>query len=276
MGSRGSKPRWKIVLGAVSIFAATLAIVIAASIVSKAVPAPPQVQNLVNALICLGGIALCMRFLAERWLGIDRQALGTHLEPGAWRRWLIGALLGIAMAASAFAIAMLAGAFEIQSVGLDGTAWLLVAMSAVAMAMHALFEEVAFRAGLCGVLKERFPPLAAIVIPAVLFGAVHLKNPGATLLGAVNGAIVGTVFGLLYLAGRRPSLALVAGVHFGWNEALHRMGIPVSGLREAGSFMVVEPQSTIWSGFAFGLEASPATTIVLTAVLVVSYLQFKN
>ncbi|HZO16874.1 MAG TPA: type II CAAX endopeptidase family protein [Polyangiaceae bacterium] len=271
----GSQPRWKIVLGAVCIFAATLAIVIAASIVSKAVPAPQQLQNLVNALLCLGGMALAMRFLAERWLGIDRQALGTHLEPGAWRRWLVGTLLGIGMAASAFVIAMLAGAFDLSG-GFDGTPWSLVVISAVAMAMHALFEEVAFRAGLVGVLKERFPPLVAIVVPAILFGAVHLKNPGATLLGAVNGAIVGIVFGLLYLAGRRPSLALVAGVHFGWNEALHRMGIPVSGLREAGAFMVAEPKQSIWSGFAFGLEASPATTIVLTAVIAVSYLQFKK
>lgn len=142
--------------------------------------------------------------------------------------------------------------------------------AAVVMAISALFEEVAFRAGLVGVLRHGLPEWAAVAVPALSFGLVHMSNPGANAMSAASAVLAGAAFGALYLMIRPPSLGLVAGFHFAWNETLALLGIPVSGTTSPVAHLLVTAEDALWSGGTFGLEASPATMLVYAGVLAIA------
>src|SRR5439155_10443486 len=113
------------------------------------------------------------------------------------------------------------------------------------LAAAAMLEEVIFRGypfqrladGLSIVDRSIRMPFgsSAIVVLSILFGAVHLKNPHATPLGAANTVLIGILFSIAYL--RTQALWMSFGAHFGWNMTLGMLyGLPVSGIT---SFSVV-------------------------------------
>lgn len=271
-----TRGRWHFIGATLTMIVAMVVVVIIASIISKQLAATEQIRALVNAAVCVGGMTAALWLIAGRWLRVDLGSLGLRAEPQAWRGATLGTLLGAGLVIAAFAMALVFGGFRVESLRWDGTPFALAAMGLLATALHALSEELIFRAGLVGILKQRFSPLVAVAVPAIVFGLAHLGNPGASKLAALNVVIVGGAFGFLYLTGEHPSLTLVTGVHFGWNEVLYRTGIPVSGTVATGTFMEVQPQPNVWSGFAFGLEASPATTVVVSLLLVASYWRFRK
>ena len=134
----------------------------------------------------------------------------------------------------------------------------------------ALAEELMFRGYPFQRLVEAVGPVGAIAIFSILFGAVHLMNPGATAIGLVNTVLIGVVLAIAYL--RTRALWLPWGLHFGWNASLGLLfGLPVSGLR---MFNVVDrmsaPGPTWLTGGSYGPEASvPGAIAVLVGLLVV-------
>jgi hypothetical protein len=155
----------------------------------------------------------------------------------------------------------------------------VVAVGALGTALHALFEELGFRVGLVGTLKQRFPATLAVFVPGAVFALAHLGNKGANWIATVNIVLIGGALGFLYLASpvaRTTAIAWVAGWHFGWNDGLTRLGIPVSGHVRPGALTAFDPLPTFWSGGPFGLEASPATTLVFAAMLAYATARYRR
>ena len=92
------------------------------------------------------------------------------------------------------------------------TIWLLLAV------LPAVFEELAFRGFILSGLLRRHPPAGAVLISAILFGAVHL-NPYQFPYAVV----LGVVLGMLALASR----SIVPGMLF--HLANNTLGILVNG-----------------------------------------------
>ena len=104
--------------------------------------------------------------------------------------------------------------------------------------------------------------LPALGLLSILFGAVHILNPHTSWPGIVNTILVGMVFGLAYL--RTRQLWLPIGWHWGWNLAEASFGFPVSGLKMTGMpFVAIVSGSSLWTGGAYGPEASVPGTVVL-------------
>ena len=128
-------------------------------------------------------------------------------------------------------------------------------------------------------LWRAFGALPAFVISAVIFGAAHLFNPGATILAAICIALeAGVMLGAFYaLTGR---LWMSIGVHAAWNFTEgYVFGAPVSGM-DFGPAMarsIVTPSTPTWAtGGAFGPESSfPALVVCLTVGLVVLWYAYK-
>src|SRR5438093_10927752 len=69
----------------------------------------------------------------------------------------------------------------------------------------------------------------AVITMSVIFGAMHLNNPNASLLGGVNTVVAGVLLSLAYIRAR--SLWLPYGIHVGWNIGLgFVLGFPLLGL----------------------------------------------
>ena len=80
----------------------------------------------------------------------------------------------------------------------------------------AIFEEILFRGVLFRIVEEGLGTWAALLISALVFGFVHIGNPGATVWSSVAIAIeAGLLLGMAYQVTR--SLPLVIGLHAAWN-----------------------------------------------------------
>jgi membrane protease YdiL (CAAX protease family) len=99
----------------------------------------------------------------------------------------------------------------------------------------------------------------------VLFAWLHASNPSASTLGLLNTAGFGMLFGYAFLRSR--DIWLPIGLHFGWNLTLPLFGVNVSGLRIGMTGYVMEwSAGPLWSGGAYGPEASLLTSAVLLIV----------
>jgi membrane protease YdiL (CAAX protease family) len=177
----------------------------------------------------------------------------------------IGLPLGFAAGAvflglSALAIALAGGADFRWAAGLP-EAILGLAGPLAFFAVFAAAEELLLRGYPIKVLAESWNRTGAVAATAGVFGLLHLLNPGAALLPALNVTLAGALLGLLYL--QSGSLWLAIGFHWGWNFAEGGLfGFAVSGLHFPGGLAEASARGPAWlSGAEFGPEGS----IVLTA-----------
>ena len=104
-------------------------------------------------------------------------------------------------------------------------------------------------------VEQRFGWIAGLAASSVLFGVIHLVNPGATVWSAIAitfeaGLLIGAVFLLT------SSLWVPSGLHAGWNLTESLLGVPVSGTEPHGFLQVTPVGADLLTGGAFGLEAS--------------------
>src|SRR5205085_9197084 len=126
----------------------------------------------------------------------------------------------------------------------------------------AIGEELIYRGVLYRVLEEGLGTVPALVVSAGVFGFTHGANPGATLASSAAIALeAGLLLGLAYTVTR--SLWFPIGIHFGWNFAQGGIfNAPISGTQFPGmlNFKIVGPE--VWTGGAFGPEASLVSVLV--------------
>ncbi len=119
------------------------------------------------------------------------------------------------------------------------------------------------------ILDEAAPRFFAIAIPSVLFGIMHLMNPGTTWLSTMNITLAGVLLGLVYL--KSGSIWLAAGLHFGWNFAQGPLfGLGVSGVGGYATLLRGYPNGPqLLSGGDFGLEGSLIATALMVVTIVI-------
>jgi membrane protease YdiL (CAAX protease family) len=179
----------------------------------------------------------------------------TELDPRTGSRDLRrGVLGGLALFGVTIGVIAAFGGYRITGWGSVGG---LVAAVGL-MACVAVTEEILLRGIVFRLVEEMTGTWVALACSAVLFGALHLVNPAATIWGAVAIAIeAGVMLAAAYLA--TGSLWLPIGLHLGWNLA--QAGIfatTVSG-SETGSdglFHSAMSGATLLTGGEFGPEAS--------------------
>lgn len=198
-------------------------------------------------------------------LGFDRM---RHWTTELW----LGVGLGIGMPALIFAASYLAGWTKIAGSIMNhppSHILLVFIESVVAMVGIAIVEETIMRGYVLQTLKWGYDPITALIASSVVFGAMHLLNPGATIAGLLGTTAAGLFLGYCYLATKR--LWLPISVHFGWNFALGPIfGFPVSGIDIPSWIAQKVSGPTIWTGGAFGPEAGLMTlAVLLLGVLVV-------
>lgn len=135
--------------------------------------------------------------------------------------------------------------------------------------VSALAEELIFRGYPFQHLEEGIGAPGAIAVFSVLFAAVHLSNPGASVWGLINTVLIGILLAKAYL--RTRALWLPWGIHFGWNATLGFLcGLPVSGLRIVNVVVRTSVAGPRWmTGGSYGIEASATGTVAVLVGLVI-------
>ncbi len=195
-------------------------------------------------------------------------AVGLKAEVGlprarAARDSLLGLALGAALVTLAVAIPTFAGQAPLSLY--DGTSralGLAAATQLLILAPTSVGEELLLRGVVMRELARGTRPWLAVLLTGIVFGVMHLVNPGASPIAALNVALVGLWFGVLAI---RTSLWTSIGAHVAWNlfEGFV-LGQPVSGINPGPSLFAgtVHP-SGFFSGGDFGPEASGLTTVLL-------------
>jgi len=96
--------------------------------------------------------------------------------------------------------------------------WSGVAAGFIVMLGAAVVEEVLFRGFLFRTIRDIGGTWIAVAVSAVVFGALHAFNPGASAVSTIAIALeAGVLLALSYAATNR--LWLPIGLHLGWNFA---------------------------------------------------------
>ena len=120
----------------------------------------------------------------------------------------------------------------------------------------ALAEELMFRGYPFQRLVEAIGAAGAIVVFSVLFGVVHLSNPGASVWGLVNTVAIGVLLSIVYL--RTRSLWLPWGLHFAWNTTLGLFSAYRSADSACSTWPCMAPPAVRGGSLAEVTESRPA------------------
>jgi len=215
-------------------------------------------MTLANLAAALFANWIALKIFADRPI----TAIGLWWNRTSADNFAVGLIGGIGGACVALALPLGAGAARFARIpGEQPTLWAPVFLTACLLVGSAA-EEILFRGFAFQTLLASFGPWAAIVPGALLFGLLHLGNPGATWLGIVNTIGFGAVFG--YACVRSRDLWAPIGLHFGWNFTLPLFGVNVSGLRMGVTgYEMSWTAGALWSGGAYGPEASVLTSAVV-------------
>jgi membrane protease YdiL (CAAX protease family) len=222
----------------------------------------------VGAAIVLGTYAGLVR-IGERRAASE---LSLKAAPG---ELVAGLAIGSLMFSSVMAILL---GFSLYRFDYHGPASIWHALGLAAQS--AVLEEVLVRVVVLRIMWRAFGPWVAFAVSAMLFGAGHVGNPGATWFTTACVAIeAGVMLGAFYALTRRLWVSI--GVHASWNFTQgYVFGAAVSG----GNFGDPLGTSTartgypVWlTGGTFGPEASLPGFLVCTLVGgLVLWLAFKR
>ena len=198
----------------------------------------------------LGATAIMLRSIDRRpWadIGLSRSSVRVRVMFTGW-------CVGTGANVFTCVVLLVAGLLHFVPPTDDG-GWLGAAVRVTLVLLPAaLAEEVICRGYLLTVVRDSVGARAAVVLTSVMFGLLHLKNPGAT----VASVLVVTLSGLLLATVRIQSDSLYAAwmAHFAWNWT---MAVPfhalVSGIRfEAPGYRAVTLDPSWLSGGEWGPE----------------------
>jgi len=177
-----------------------------------------------------------------------------------------GILLGAGLFGLVVALIALLGGIRFEAGDVAGGsvtmlfAYLLIHLN-IALLEEGLARGYAFQA-----LFEGLGPLPALLITSVGFGLLHFDNPSINGIALFNLVLAGLLLGVLVL--KTKALWMAIGFHFSWNLVQSNvLGLPVSGVTQISkdSWFKTTLNGSDWlTGGAFGPEASPLTTLVLS------------
>jgi membrane protease YdiL (CAAX protease family) len=200
-----------------------------------------------------------------RILRLGADDFGVRPARAGLRRFAWGFGIGALLAALAMVAAVAAGRASWHEDGGAVSSWLAsVVVTGAVLLPAALAEELMFRGVPLIVLSRAFGRIPAIVGLSLLFGLVHLSNPGITELAVANIAIAGVFLGLAFFT--PGGLWTATGAHLGWNLALAGLAAPVSGLPLPMPWLDYFTEGPAWlTGGSFGPEGGVIAALCLLA-----------
>ncbi|MBL0940628.1 MAG: CPBP family intramembrane metalloprotease [Gemmatimonadaceae bacterium] len=192
--------------------------------------------------------------------------LGFGPHAFGWRALLVGVVIGTVMILLTALLLWIGGWLRFEATPplpymvdtWNGTAWRLL----VILGPAALWEELTFRGALYAAFDEAMSRQAARFASSLLFGLVHLTNPGAGVRTTLLVILAG--YGLALLR-ERSGVPAAWGAHLAWNWVMAAvLHLPVSGLPFATPGYRATVHGPDWlTGGSWGPEGGFAAAVVL-------------
>ena len=197
---------------------------------------------------------------------VERRRVTELSLPGLGREWAAGALLGAALYSACAVVLMLLGVYRVE--GVNPVTFLL---PAVGLAIKSgIFEELLFRGVLFRSVEAIFGSWVGILVSGLVFGLLHLMNPGATLGSALYISIeAGILLAAAYLVTRR--LWICIGFHMAWNYVQWAVysGAVSGAMGDPGLLKSKIAGPELLTGGSFGMEHSVVALVLCTTAGVI-------
>ncbi|MEA2640339.1 MAG: protease family protein [Chloroflexota bacterium] len=218
--------------------------------------------ELVNLISIYAALLLVARVVERR----PPAAIGLRRQGGV-RDLAVGFAIGAGLMCVSVGVLALAGWYRVAAVEPGAAALALLASGLVLQLNIGAFEEGLARGVIFRDLEDALGSWPALVLSAAIFGLAHLANPEATLWGAIAIALeAGVLLAAAFMLTR--SLWLPIGIHVSWNFVQGSVfGINISGSNLVQQSLITPAISgpELWTGGAFGIEASPIVLVVSLA-----------
>jgi len=213
------------------------------------------------------GVALLGLLAYAVWANLTERRPVDELEIKCISYLGIGTTFGAVWFGAVVGIMALMGYFSITEAHFGGATMVGYIMYFFAAAV---FEEILFRGIIFRLIDDRWNTMLAMLFSAVIFGGLHLMNPGATLWSSFA---ISVEAGLLLAAAYKCSgnLWMPIGIHWAWNVVQGPVfGFPVSGNPAQHKIFSTIVSGPEWiTGGVFGPEASlPALATGLLLLLI--------
>ena len=244
-------PLSRMVIAVVFVGGATLLVVVALQRLNRVLPfsgspALTLLVTLVEVLTAFAAYAAYVR-LVERQPVVELAPRRAAIESA------LGLAAGVTLLALTVALIWLAGQVQVAAAH---PAWGSVLGLFSLAVISGCVEELIARGIVFRILEEGLGTWWALLLSALVFGALHARNPNATVVSTM--AIASSTKILLaaaYVVTRR--LWLPIGLHVGWNFAEGGIfGLAVSGRETHGILDSKLGSRALISGGGFGVEAS--------------------
>ena len=196
-------------------------------------------------------------------VGLGRDALNPRAIVGGT---LLGGLtIGIA------SLVLLAGHMLRIDRTIDGSWWGEAGHAVMVLLPAAFFEELFIRGYLFSLLRRMGGWRVALIVTSVVFGLLHLGNPGADAESILAVTVAGFFLGAILLATR--SLYAAGAAHFAWNWVMAgAFHIPVSGIQSPDvDYRTVETGPDWLTGGSWGPEGGVAAVAIMFVALLYLY-----
>lgn len=209
---------------------------------------------LVAVLIMIATLAAYAGFVRV----VERRAVAELGFARAVPEFGSGFLLGLLLFAATMLALFLLSQVDITVAG----GWQALGYPLLDALIAAVTEETLMRGVLFRIVEGSLGSWIALAFSAVLFGALHAFNPGATLTSSIAIALeAGVLLAAVFMVTRR--LWMVMGLHTGWNFTEGGIfGASVSGGNAHGMLASRFHGPDVLTGGAFGPEASIVAVLI--------------
>lgn len=204
----------------------------------------------------------------------EKRKITEFSKNGILKNLIIGVILGAVLQSLTIFIIYLKGGYFVISIN----PILFIIPPLVMGFTSAIFEEILFRGIIFRITEEKLGSYIALIISALIFGALHLANPNSSLSAGIGLAIqAGLLLAAAYIYSR--NLWFPIAIHFSWNFTQSAIfGANVSGNAISKTLVTSKIEGAEWfTGGQFGPEGSiQATIFCLIATIILLILSHKE
>jgi len=196
------------------------------------------------------------------------KALAPNRTANNLKGILIGLLLGFGANGFCVLMSVITGDIKLSYNGIDP---LVLVVFLIAVFIQSSSEELTDRVYLYQKLRRRYRnPLVAILFSAVVFMAMHMANPGFTVVAGSQIFLAGLIWALIVYY--YDSVWVAFWFHAAWNYTQNIIfGLPNSGVVSEYSIFRLEAASArngLFYNVNFGVEGSIGSSLILLVILI--------
>ena len=227
-----------------------------------------------------GLTVLCLLLSAFIMTKIEKRSFADYGLPpreAFGKRFWQGIPLGLAVLSILMALIGMFHGFSLGGFAITGSeAFKYGVLYGVGFILVGIFEEFSFRGYMQSTLSSGIGFWPAAIVLAIVFGAVHLGNPGE----AIYGGLMAGSFGLVaaFSLHRTGNIWLAIGMHASWDWGeTYLYSVPDSGLLAQGHLLNSSFHGPTWlTGGSVGPEGSAFVFLVLLIWALAIHLLFPS